>query len=240
VKKNVSKVQPLALLLDLHFKELKKEAFKYRTKIVPFYKILFGWFFNIIENIFAGFSVRQNMNQAVAGALKASDPMQELNGLIEKFKSDSEVSSSQISYLRQKISEARSLIRKNSKEDQSSEKEAANKRDKQRQLEVTRLKNQFLDGKSMDEKLHEYSKRCFVKLGPAKKESEDAVKGAINAHFRQNRGKKMDNAESIKSYAQSIVNTNQDLFKDINDTEAFQKYIELLLLGVFLKKANRK
>ena len=76
-KKNITQMKPLALLLGLKLSEVKKEAFKQRAKIVPFYKIMFGWFFNIIDRMFANSAIKRRIREVVAGALRKENPLRE-------------------------------------------------------------------------------------------------------------------------------------------------------------------
>ncbi len=238
-KKNIAQMKPLALLLGLKLSEVKKLAFKQRAKIVPFYRIIFSWFFNILDSIFANSAIKRSIREVVAGALKKEDPVKELNGLVDVFKTREKMTPGLLGYLRNKIREAKGQLRDDKREGTKSEKEAAVERDSLRQIEVKKVKDHFVYGGTIEEKLEEYSKRCFVKLGAAKKESEAAVKGAINVHFRKYKGRPIDSISTITNYANAIVNNNSEVFSEINDKEALKKYIELLLLGVFVRKTQK-
>jgi len=236
-KKDISKIQPLHYLFGFKLKELKKEAFKHRARTVPIYKIIFSWFFNLIEAIFSSGAIKNEIRNAIEEARKKDDPLKELSLLVEKFKSKN-ITSGQLEYLRRHIYEAKKEVRENLKAERM-EKEAELQEKKQmKAAEVKKLKDQFLHGKSLQEKLEEYS-RCFAKVGKAKKDTEEAVKSAIHAHFRKTRGRLAKNPASIKSYANAIVEHNTDIFSEIKDKETLKKYIELLLLGVFLRTLRR-
>ncbi len=238
-KKNITQMKPLALLLGLKLSEVKKEAFKQRAKIVPFYKIMFGWFFNIIDRMFANSAIKRRIREVVAGALRKENPVRELNDLVDIFKTREKMTPGLLSYLRNKIREAKGQLRDEKHEGTKSEKEAAEERNRLRQVEVKKVKDHFVHGRTIEEKMEEYSKKCFVKLGAAKKESEAAVKGAINAHFRKHMGRPISSVSTITNYATAIVKNNQEIFSEINDKDALKKYIELLLLGVFVRKSQK-
>ena len=238
-KKNISQLSPLHLLLGLKLKEIKREAFKHRARTVPFYKIVFSWLFNLLDALFSRRGIKEDMKNAVEEAQRKKDPLKELSDLTEVFKAKEGITPGQLDYLRKKIYEAKREIREGLRVAKKEEEIAEEEHLQIKKQEVKKTKDYFLQGKTIEEKLEEYSEKCFVKLEPAKTNSEEAVKGAIFAHFRKRKGRKANSVISIKSYGNAIVENNAEIFSQIKDKEALKKYIEVLLLGVFLRALRR-
>ena len=238
VKKSITQVKPFHQILSLYLKNVQKSAYKIRKKSEPFISIIFGWLLRWLESVFANSAVKEKIKNDVARALRREDALRELTILVQEYKNSNKYSKGQLNYLRQKVTEAKSEARMRIQAIKTREKQDALAEKKQKSIRVTAVKEHFLRGGTIEDRLEKYSKKCFMKIGQARKDSEDSIKGAINTYFRTLKGQKRFTVESIVSYANAIVENNKKLFTSITDLQALKKYIEILLLGVFLRKVK--
>lgn len=239
VKKNIMSIKPLPQLLDLNLNEIKKNIVKEKAKSFPFYKKIFSWFFKLIEFLFTNDIVKEKMRQDVLNAQIYGDPISGLTDLIKVYKNKEDITTSQMNYLRKIINKAKKTVREKQRLIKEKEKIKKEERSNLKKKQIITIKEYFLEGESLEEKLEEYSKKCFMKFDQARKDSEESIKDAINAYLRNHRGKTIFDIESIKIYARAIVQNNKHIFSEIRDQESLTKYIELLLLKAFLHKMEK-
>lgn len=228
VKKHSLEIKPATKMFNLDIRKIKKMSKEFALKNIPFYQRgILGWFFKT----FFGWLHNLQVKSAIKSAVLPLHSEEQFTALLETFKGkpDYPIAKKIINEEKRKMFKAK---QKEAHEQKDQAKMTKQMKAKKYMEKMEKLKNYFLQGDSIEDRLASLSKQWNPKIGPAKTETENNVNSAVNAFLRKMHKFNFDQ-QWIELMAKRF--TDKSAFSDLKNQAALLKYVEILILQYFIK-----